>query len=96
MYPADLDRLVDARRSLAENVLLRLSTCDTHEDTGQNAVAECIRSRLESVGFEEVAMVKPNATMMSLLYPPRVDFCAELTSLPCRFRKWFNAIERRS
>ena len=95
MYPADLDRLVDATGSFPENVLIQLSTYDTNDDNGQNAVAECIRSGLESGGFEEVAIVKPSAKMMSLLYQRRVDFSAELTSLPCRFQTWFDAIERR-
>ena len=36
-----------------------------------------------------------SATMMSLLYPRRVDFCAELRSLPGRLRRGFDAIERR-
>ena len=95
MYPAYLDRLVDATRSFPENVLLQLSTYDTNDDNGQNAVAECIRSGLESGGFEEIAILKPSAKMMSLLYQRRVDFSAELTSLPCRFQTWFDAIERR-
>ena len=82
MYPADLDRLVDATGSFPENILIQLSTYDTNDDNGQNAVAECIRSGLESGGFEEVAIVKPSAKMMSLLYQRRVDFSAELTSLP--------------
>ena len=95
MYPADLDRLVDATGSFPENVLIQLSTYGTNDDNGQNDVAECIRSGLESGGFEEVAIVKPSAKMMSLLYQRRVDFSAELTSLPCRFQTWFDAIERR-
>ena len=53
------------------------------------------RWRLESGGFEKIATVKPSAKMMSLLYQRRVDFCAELTSLPCRFQTWFDAIEGR-
>ena len=53
------------------------------------------RWRLESGGFEEIATVKPSAKMMSLLYQRRVDFCAELTSLPSRFQTWFDAIEGR-
>ena len=96
MYPADLDRLVDATRSLAKNVWLQLSTYDTNDDNGQNAVAECMRSRRESGGFEEAEIVEANAKMMSLLYQRRVDFCAELALLPCRFRTSFDAIERRS
>ena len=96
MYPTDLDRLIDATRSLQKNVLLQLSTYDTNDDNGQNSVGECIRSRLESAGFEEAAIVKPNAKIMSLLYQRRVDFYAELASLPCQFRTWFETIERRS
>ena len=95
MSPADLDRLVDATRSVAENVLLQLSTDDSNDDNDQNAVAQCIRPGLESGGFEEIAIVKPGAKMMSLLDQRRVDICAELTALPCRFQTWFDAIERR-
>ena len=93
MYPADLDRVVEATRSYPENVLLQLSTYSTNDGNGQSQVAECIRSRLEPNGFEEVAIVKPNGKMMSLLYQRRVSFSKELTSLPCRFQKWFDAIE---
>ena len=59
----------------------------------QYRVVECIRSSLEASGFEELAIVRPSATMMSLLYQRRVEFSAELTSLPGRFRKWFDSIE---
>ena len=74
---------------------MQLSSYDTNDDNGQNAVAECIRSRLESGGFEKAAIAKPDAKMMSLLYQRRGDFCAELASLPCRYRTWFDAIEQR-
>ena len=81
---------------LLANVWLQLSTYDTNDGNGQNAVAECIRSRRDSGGFEEAEIVKPNAKMMSLLYQRRGDLCAELASLACRFRTSFDAIERRS
>ena len=87
MYPTDLERLLNATRAYPENVLLQISTYDTNDDNGQGRVAEYIRSTLEASGFEELAIVKPSATMMSLLYQRRVDFSAELTSLPGRFRK---------
>ena len=95
MYPADLDRLVDATRTYSENVLLQLSTYDTNDGNRQGLVGEFIRSRLEPSGFEEVAIIKPNGKMMSLLYQRRVAFSEELMALPGRFQKWFDAIEHR-
>lgn len=93
MYRCDLDRIVDATRSYSKNVLLQLSTYSTNDGNGQGQVAEFIRSRLELNGFEEVAIVKPNGRMMSLLFQRRASFCKELKSLPSRFEKWFNEIE---
>ena len=96
IYPTDLERLLNATRACPENVLLQLSTYGTNDGNDQHRVAECIRSTLEAGGFEEVAIVRPSATMMSLLYQRRVDFSAEPASLPGRLRKWFDAIEPRT
>ena len=96
MYPYALDKVIEATRSYSGNVLLQLSTYSTNDDNSQDAVAECIRSRLAFGGFEEVAIVKPNASMMSLLYQRGVEFSTELVSLPWRLRRWFDAIERRA
>ena len=96
MYPTDLEHLLNATRAYPENVLLQFSTYGTNDGNSQDGVGECIGSTLEASGFEDLAIVKPCATMMSLLYQRRVDFSAELASLPGRFRKWFDAIEPRS
>ena len=96
MYPTDLDRVVEATRSYSGSILLQLSTYSANGDNSQNLVAESIRSRLKPSGFEEVASVRPNGNMMSLLYQRHVAFSEELTGLPCRFQKWFDAIEHRS
>ena len=96
MYPDDLDHLVDATRSYSKNILLQLSTYDTNDGNSQGLVRECIRSKLEPSGFEEVAIIKPNGKMMSLLYQRHVAFSEELTALPGRFQKWFAAIGHRT
>ena len=77
MYRCDLERLIDATRSYFKNVLLQLSTYSTNDGNAQDRVAEFIRLRLELNRFEEVAIVKPNGRMMSLLYQRRVSFCKE-------------------
>lgn len=92
MYPRDLQRLLNATRAYPEKLLLQLSTYSVNDNNRQCRVVECIRPTLKADGFEELAIVKPSKTMMSLLYSRGVDFSAELTSLPERFQTWFDAI----
>ncbi len=93
MYPTDLDKVLSATSAYPKNMLLQLSTYSTNDGNDQDRVAECIRPTLEAGGFEELAVVKASATMMSLLYQRRVDFFSELVSLPSRFRNWLDAIK---
>ena len=92
MYPEDLDRVINSIGMYPENVLLQLSTYDTNDNNGQDAVSACIQSKLVSGGLEEVAIVRPNGKMMSLLYHRGIAFSEELTSLPNRFKAWFDTV----
>ena len=92
MYPEDLDRLVEATRPYKQNILLQLSTYSSNGGNTQPEVEVAIRSKLEPACFKEVAIVRPNKAMMSLVYQRGVDFSAELTSISSRFDNWFRAI----
>ena len=92
MYPTDLDRLVKATRSYPSNILLQLSTYSTNGGNGQEQTAEVIQSKLAPGGFDEVAIIRPHGGMMSLIYQRGITFSGELTSLPSRFKEWFDSI----
>ena len=93
MYPEDLD-LVGRKTSYYKAVLLQLSTYSANDDNPQNKVVDCVQSRLKPYGFEQIAAVKTNGAMMSLIYQRGIDFINELASLELRFREWFEAVKR--
>ena len=92
MYQTDLDLLIKVTRSFPE-ILIQLSTYSTNDNNAQEKVIEDIRLKLSANEFEEVAIVKPNKMMMSLIYQRGLVLIDELTSLSHRFRNWFDFID---
>ena len=92
MYQTDLDLLIKVTRSFPE-MLIQLSTYSTNDNNAQEKVIEDIRLKLSANEFEEVAIVKPNKMMMSLIYQRGLVLIDELTSLSHRFRNWFDFID---
>ena len=93
MYQTDLDLLIKMTRSYPE-ILIQLSTYDVNYDNPQKMVIEDIRSKLTANRFEEVAIIRPSKSkkMMSLIYQRGLTFIDELTSLPHRFKNWFDFV----
>ncbi len=91
MCQTDLDLLIKATCSCPE-ILVQLSTYSTNDGNPQGKVIKVIRSKLTANGFDEVAVIKPNKMMMSLIYQRGLTFIDELTSLCLRFKKWFDFV----
>lgn len=93
MYPDDL-RLLIEKTPCFSKILIQLSTYSVNDDNSQEQVIKKINSMLLPNEFEDVAIVKPSNSMMSLIYQRGLDSALvdELTSLSRRFKKWFASI----
>ena len=93
MYQTDLDLLIKMTRSFPE-ILVQLSTYDVNDCNPQEKVIEAIRSKLTANGYGEVAIIRPGKSkkIMTLIYQRGLTFINELTSLPHRFRNWFDYV----
>ena len=91
MYQTDLDLLIKVTRSYPE-ILIQLSTYDANDDNPQHKVIKDFRLKLSANGFGEVAIIRPNKKMMSLIYQRGLIFIDELTSISHKFKNWFDFV----
>ena len=94
MDPTDLDRILECLNNVRGRVVLQVSTYSANNNNPQSAVRDVIVSRLRQGGLRDVALVRTDGNMMSLVLERGVAAAENLASLPARFDKWLGSFRR--
>ncbi len=92
LYPDDIERALPTLRGLQGGIIIQLSTYSRGHNNAapQEDVIASVNKILTPVGFAQLAVVRVNLDMMSLVYAhdvtPEVE--VELVRLPDRFTRW--------
>ncbi|MDP2663801.1 MAG: hypothetical protein Q8R28_24055, partial [Dehalococcoidia bacterium] len=92
MYPSDLELLAAAVEPIQSPVIVQLSTYSANNDNPQSAVVKVVHSRLEHSGLQEVAKVRADGNMMSLVLARNIDGVESIRSLSARFESWLGQV----
>jgi hypothetical protein len=93
MNPSDLDQMVGVLAVVRGPVLVQLSTYSANNDNPQQDVGEVITSRLRRAGLAEVARVRVDGNMMSLVLARDVN-APGLDQLAGRFSAWLASFKK--
>jgi hypothetical protein len=89
----DLDQVVEPCGNVDAALVLQLSTYSANNNNPQSAVREVVVNRLRGGGLQEVAVVRADGNMMSLVFVRSLDAVTGLDSLPARFDAWLQAVK---
>ncbi len=90
LYPEDIVRVLRALRDVTSGILLQISTYSTgpRGQNSQEAVLRSINAILSLHEFGNVAAVRENERMMSLVYARHVEWNNKLGHLPEDYDDW--------
>ena len=88
LYRVDLGLALYALGGVTGPTVIQLSTYTANGNNPQNKVIESVNSVLTRGRFKQVAAVRADGNMMSLVYTREVDWAGDLAGLPTRFEEW--------
>lgn len=93
MDPSDFELIVSAVRGLRGPLLMQLSTYSANGENRQPEVIAATDAGLSPAGFEQLAVVRADGHMMSMLYGRNVRRGPKLHDLPGRFDSWLAEVK---
>lgn len=95
MDPSDLDRISAEVDRVQGSVIVQLTTYSANNDNAQPQVRGSVTSRLAQSGLKEVAVVRADGNMMSMIFERQVVGATSLGDLADRFQAWLGSVRRR-